>query len=113
MKLEDPDTKVAFILNDDQDPEKFYGKRIISGMKCMVMANNCNGIIKGNASLCQSNKSYKFEMDPILNGRFGEVIISKELDRLYFDIQLVNNKDKLTLKIKKEMDQWKHFIIKL
>ena len=47
MKVEGHETKVAFRLNDDLDPEKFYGKRVISGLKCMVMANNCNGTIKG------------------------------------------------------------------
>ena len=74
--------KVAFMLNDEQDPEKFYGKKKISGIGCMVMANNVNGIIKGYASLASSNKTHKFEIEPILNGRFGEVVISKELDRL-------------------------------
>ena len=93
MKVDGQETKVAFRLNDDQDPDKFYGKRMISGMKCMVMANNCNGIIKGHVSLFQSTKCLKFEMDPILNGRFGQVVISQELDRLYFDIVLQNGKD--------------------
>ena len=97
MKVDGQDTKIAFRLNDDQDPDKFYGKRMISGMKCMVMANNCNGIIKGHVSLFQSTKCLKFEMDPILNGRFGQVVISQELDRLYFDIVLQNGKDKLLL----------------
>jgi hypothetical protein len=51
MKVDGQETKIAFRLNDDQDPDKFYGKRMISGMKCMIMANNCNGIIKGHVSL--------------------------------------------------------------
>lgn len=101
------------MLNDDQDSEKFYGKRVISGMKCMITANNVNGIIKGSTSLCSSGKNLKFELEPILNGRFGEVVISKELDRLYFDVVLVNGKDKLTLMVKKKLDEWRCFIVKL
>ena len=79
----------------------------------MIHANNVNGIIKGHASLATSNKIYKFELDPILNGRFGEVVISKELDRLYFDVVFADGKDKLTLLIKKKLDLWKNYIISL
>jgi len=104
--MDNNDQKVAFRLNDNQDPEKFYGKRTVSGIKCMIMANNVNGIIKGHTSLASSNKTHRFELEPILNGRFGEVVISNELDRLYFDVVLTNGKDKLTLLIKKKLDQW-------
>ena len=52
-------------------------------------------------------------MDPILNGRFGEVVISKELDRLYFDVVMSEGKDKFGLHIRKKMDDWKYYVIRL
>lgn len=63
----------------------------------MVSANNVTGMIKGYVSSCTGNKSYKFEIQPSLKDRFGDIIISKELDKLYFDIVLTGGKDKLKL----------------
>jgi hypothetical protein len=48
----------------------------------MVSANNVGGMIKGQVSVARANKSYKFEIKPSLTNRFGEMIISKELEKL-------------------------------
>ena len=102
--LQQKDDKALFKLDDDFDSEKFYGKKVISGIKCMVLANKVTGMIKGHVSCNTSNKSYKFDFMPSMIERFGEVVISKELDRLYFDIVLVNGKDKIKLLVKDKQD---------
>ena len=40
----------AVLSDGDDDTEKYYGQRIVSGINCIVTANNIAGQIKGQLS---------------------------------------------------------------
>ena len=81
----------------------------ISGQQCMVKAYIVNGHVIGSVNCEFSNKNYKFELTPILNQKYQEIDLEKEISRLYFDLVLSGYETDFELKIKSKAQIDKYF----
>jgi len=51
----------------DESLDRYYGRRIISGVNCIVSAHYVHGLIKGQLSCEISSKNFKFDLHPNLS----------------------------------------------
>lgn len=61
-----------------EEDEIYSERRVVSGLDCVIQATILNGNIKGHLSCQKSNKSFKFDIVPILKQRFQNTNIKDE-----------------------------------
>ena len=79
-----------------------------------MKAHIFNSIILGTISIREQNKNHKIELTPILNQKYQEIDLEKEVKRLYFDLKLSGYDIDYVLKTKSKEDmKWNNYIISL
>lgn len=90
---------------------KYEGRREVSGILCLVYAEEKLNKIVGKLSCARSNRPFNFEFKPIPVDSYKGTRINfeKELERLYFTESIVHGKRKLELEIK-EVEESAEFL---